>query len=81
MVVRSVCSSCGRRQVESVAVQIRQKAATLAIVRVRNGVSGFGALARDLADSRHGEPLSVELEKESRALYQGRHSAASPDAK
>jgi hypothetical protein len=39
---------------KSVAVQIRQKAAALAIVRVRNRVTRFGAFARDLANSRHG---------------------------
>jgi hypothetical protein len=39
---------------KSVAMQIGQKAATLAIVRVRNRVTRFGAFARDLADSRHG---------------------------
>jgi hypothetical protein len=38
---------------EAVSVQIRQKATALAIVRVRNRVARFGALARDLADSRH----------------------------
>jgi hypothetical protein len=41
-------------QPESVAMQIGQKAAALAIVRVRNGVTRFGTFARDLADSRHG---------------------------
>ena len=38
---------------KTVAVQIGQKAATLAIVRVRNRVTRFGAFARDLANSRH----------------------------
>jgi hypothetical protein len=39
-------------------VQIGQKAAALTIVRVRNRITRFGALARDLADSRHSlEPL------------------------
>ena len=39
---------------KSVAMQIGQKAAALAIVRVRNRVTRFGAFARDLANSRHG---------------------------
>jgi hypothetical protein len=39
---------------KSVAMQIWQKAAALAIVRVRNRVTRFGAFARDLANSRHG---------------------------
>jgi hypothetical protein len=38
-------------------VQIRQKAATLAIVRMRNRITRFGAFTRDLADSRHGGNL------------------------
>jgi len=41
-------------QPESVAVQIGQEAAALAIVRVRNRITRNGAFARDLADSRHG---------------------------
>src|SRR5580704_1692113 len=39
---------------KSVAMQIGQKAAALAIVRMRNRVTRFGAFARDLANSRHG---------------------------
>ena len=39
---------------KSVAMQIGQKAATLAIVRVRNRITRFRAFARDLANSRHG---------------------------
>jgi hypothetical protein len=39
---------------KSVAMQIGQKAAALAIVRVRNRITRFGAFARDLANSRHG---------------------------
>jgi hypothetical protein len=35
-------------------MQIGQKAAALAIVRMRNRVTRFGAFARDLANSRHG---------------------------
>jgi hypothetical protein len=35
-------------------VQIRQKAAPFAIVRVGNRITRFRALTRDLADSRHG---------------------------
>src|ERR1700691_1957576 len=46
-------------QPEAVRMQIRQKAAALSVVRVGNRVSGFRALARDLADSRH----DVTLEK------------------
>jgi hypothetical protein len=41
-------------QPKSVAMQIGQKAAALAIVRVRNRITRFGAFARDLANSRHG---------------------------
>jgi hypothetical protein len=41
-------------QPKSVAMQIGEKAAALAIVRVRNRVTRFGAFARDLANSRHG---------------------------
>jgi hypothetical protein len=41
-------------QPKSVAMQIGQKAASLAIVRVRNRITRFGAFARDLANSRHG---------------------------
>jgi hypothetical protein len=41
-------------QPKSVAMQIGQKAAALAIVRVRNRITRFGAFARDLAYSRHG---------------------------
>jgi hypothetical protein len=41
-------------QPEPVAMQIGQKAAPLAIVRVRNRITRFGAFARDLANSRHG---------------------------
>jgi hypothetical protein len=37
-----------------VAMQIRQKAAALAIVGMRNRITRFGAFARDLANSRHG---------------------------
>jgi hypothetical protein len=40
-----------------VSMQIRQKAAPLAIVRVGNRITRFGAFARDLADSRHGVNL------------------------
>jgi len=43
-----------RFQPETMAVQIGQKAAALAIIRVRNRITRFGAFARDLADSRHG---------------------------
>jgi hypothetical protein len=39
---------------KSVAVQIGQKAAAFAIVRMRNRITRFGAFARDLANSRHG---------------------------
>ena len=38
---------------KSVAMQIRQKAAALAIVRVRNRITRFGPFTRDLANSRH----------------------------
>jgi hypothetical protein len=41
-------------QPKSVAMQIGQKAAALAIVRVRYRITRFGTFARDLADSRHG---------------------------
>jgi hypothetical protein len=41
-------------QPESVGVQIGQKATALAIVRMRNRITRFGAFARDLANSRHG---------------------------
>jgi hypothetical protein len=41
-------------QPKSVAMQIGQKAPALAIVRVRNRITRFGAFARDLANSRHG---------------------------
>ena len=44
-------------QPESVSVQIRQKPPPLAIVRMGNRITCFGALARDLADSRHGVNL------------------------
>jgi hypothetical protein len=44
-------------QPKAVGVQIRQKAATLAIVRVRNRITRFRAFTRDLADSRHGGNL------------------------
>jgi hypothetical protein len=39
---------------KSVAMQIGQKAAALAIVRVRNRITRFRAFTRDLANSRHG---------------------------
>jgi len=42
---------------EAVSMQIRQKAAPLAIVRVGNRITRFWAFARDLADSRHGVNL------------------------
>jgi hypothetical protein len=38
---------------EAVSMQIRQKAAPLAIVRMGNRITRFRTLARDLADSRH----------------------------
>jgi len=41
-------------QPKSVAMQIGQKAAALAIVSMRNCITRFGAFARDLANSRHG---------------------------
>jgi hypothetical protein len=41
-------------QPKSVAMQIGQKTPALAIVRVRNRITRFGAFARDLANSRHG---------------------------
>jgi hypothetical protein len=41
-------------QPESVGMQVGKKAAALAIIRVRNRISRFGAFARDLANSRHG---------------------------
>jgi len=50
-------------------MKIRQKAATLAIVRMGHRVTGFRAFARDLADSRHDLDLTMDAEK-SRALYQ-----------
>jgi hypothetical protein len=50
-------------------MEIRQKAATLAIVRMGHRVTGFRAFARDLADSRHDLDLTMDAEK-SRALYQ-----------
>jgi hypothetical protein len=39
---------------KAVAMQIGQKAAALAIIRMRNRITRFGAFARDLANSRHG---------------------------
>jgi hypothetical protein len=42
---------------EAVSVQIRQKTAPLAIVRVGNRITRFWAFTRDLADSRHGVNL------------------------
>jgi hypothetical protein len=42
---------------KSVRVQIGQEAAALAIIRMRNRVPRFRALARDLANSRHGVNL------------------------
>jgi hypothetical protein len=41
-------------QPKSVGMQIGQKPAALAVIRVRNGIPRFWAFARDLADSRHG---------------------------
>jgi hypothetical protein len=60
-------------------VQIRQKAAPRAIIRMRNRITRFGAFARDLADSRHGVNLWKEL-RNSRALYQARRGRAISDA-
>jgi hypothetical protein len=42
---------------EPVGMQIRQKAAALAIIRMGNRVTRFWAFSRDLADSRHGVNL------------------------
>ena len=42
---------------EAMGMQIRQKAAPLAIVRMGNRVTCFRGFARDLADSRHGVNL------------------------
>src|ERR1700719_2034285 len=61
---------------EAVSMQIRQKAAPLAIVRVGNRITRFGALARDLADSRHGVNLWTWNARNSRALYQGARGPA-----
>jgi len=44
-------------QPKSMGVQIGQKSATLAIVRMRYRIACFRALTRDLADSRHGVNL------------------------
>src|SRR6267378_2987747 len=56
---------------EAVSMQIRQKAAPLAIVCVGNRITRFWAFTRDLADSRHGVNLCTWNRKNSRALYQG----------
>src|SRR5579863_2716625 len=57
---------------EAVSMQIGEKAAPLAIVRVGDRVTRFGGFARDLADSRHGAPLNLRNLRNSRALYQVR---------
>jgi hypothetical protein len=51
-------------------MQIRQKTAPLAIVRVGDRITRFWAFARDLADSRHGVNLWTWNLMDSRALYQ-----------
>src|ERR1700693_5461716 len=53
---------------EAVSMQIRQKAAALAIVRVGNRITRFGAFARDLADSRHVETFELERKEQPRFI-------------
>src|SRR5579863_6065828 len=55
-------------QPEPVGVQIRQKAAPLAIVRVGDRVARFGPLAGDLADSRHDLDLRLNARGEPRFI-------------
>jgi hypothetical protein len=45
---------------EAMGMQIRQKTAAFAIVRMGNRIARFGAFSRDLADSRHGVNLDLE---------------------
>jgi hypothetical protein len=49
-------------------MQIRQKAAPLAIIRVGNCITRFGAFARDLADSRHVETFELERKEQPRFI-------------
>jgi hypothetical protein len=53
---------------EAVSMQIGEKSAPLAIIRVGDRITRFGALTRDLADSRHGVPLNLR-NVETAALY------------
>src|SRR5665213_3293425 len=58
-------------------MQIRQKSAPFAIIRMGNRVTRFGAFARDLADSRHGVNLWTNLAEQPRFIpgcrNQGNH--------
>src|SRR5580658_2150958 len=68
-----------RLEPETLVVQVRQEAATAAVVRVRDSIARGGALASDLADAGHKLNLCDQLVTEcritrtvrwGRALYQ-----------